>query len=390
MIGMISISAPSALFRLAKKRFFYPSYRCIIPIVEFFMRGFFVTCRGLLILPFLALFLYGSVRTDTLISLFPEDQVQYNVDPTLDTQVVIWDSFTTTPGFVGFSLVDQWTIEGCLNRSVFIRDSFFGNDEMREYLATHSVRDGSYDIIQKPFFNVQYWIDDDLNDSVKQILRISHNTYEGNISILIDELTRPGTIAIDMGAHLGTHTIFMSRKAGPFGAVIAFEPCKKLYMELLANLELNQCDNAIAICKGLGATFEKANLQGIQIVPDQGESIEIIPLDSMHLTNVSLIKMDVENYEYFVFQGAKKTLQRNRPAILFECWIDYEYDKRDGALQKKNFDRVMSLLEEYGYEVYVLYNCDFIAFPKERLIHYGKYTKRYQKLDPHTYRGEGA
>ncbi|HSW72785.1 MAG TPA: hypothetical protein VLG44_05205, partial [Chlamydiales bacterium] len=65
-----------------------------------------------------SLFLYGSIRTDTLISLFPEDQVQYNVAPTPDTQVVIWDSFTTTPEFVGFSLVDQWIIEGCLNRSV--------------------------------------------------------------------------------------------------------------------------------------------------------------------------------------------------------------------------------------------------------------------------------
>ncbi len=207
---------------------------------------------------------------------------------------------------------------------------------------------------------------------------------------MIDELTVPGTVAIDMGAHLGTHTVFMSRKAGPNGAVIAFEPSKKLYMELLANLELNQSHNTIAICKGLGATFEKANLQGIQIVPDQGESIEIIPLDSLQLTNVSLIKMDVENYEYFVFQGAKDTLQRNRPVILFECWIDYEYDKRDGIHQKRNFDAVMALVEEYGYEVHVLYNCDFIAFPKERLIDFRKYTKKYPKLDPKTYRGEGA
>ena len=90
--------------------------------------------------------------------------------------------------------------------------------------------------------------------------------------------------------------------------------------------------------------------------------------------------MDVENYEYFVLKGAKETILRNKPVIVFECWIGADYNNSNPK-EKANFDRVISLIESYGYEIHVIYCNDFIAFPTEATGELAEYKKRFKKLD---------
>ncbi|OGN64306.1 MAG: hypothetical protein A3E80_05610 [Chlamydiae bacterium RIFCSPHIGHO2_12_FULL_49_9] len=298
----------------------------------------------------------------------------------------------------GFILIYRRIQEGARQSLIFVKKDYFYSPYINDYLAQSSVFSGGYaiyDLIVFPvgFGQIRYYIDDDPNDSVKRTLKTGY-AYEGNLSLMIDELVKPETIAIDMGAHIGVHTIFMSRKAGPLGAVIAFEPNPKLYMELLANLELNSCKNVISICKGLGKEASTVYQHRIEIeqndpLEGDGDPIEIVPLDSYYFNSVSLIKMDVENYEYFILQGARETILRNKPVILFETWVNYEPQKRNQEFQRKNFENVMALVESYGYEIYIVYNCDFLAIPirteDETLL---KYKRRLRKLDPKTYQGE--
>ena len=50
------------------------------------------------------------------------------------------------------------------------------------------------------------------------------------------------------------------------------------------------------------------------------EEIEIITLDSLKIKDVSFIKMDVEENELAVLQGAVHTIKKNKyPPIVFEC-----------------------------------------------------------------------
>ena len=50
------------------------------------------------------------------------------------------------------------------------------------------------------------------------------------------------------------------------------------------------------------------------------EEIEIITLDSLHINNICFIKIDVEENELAVLQGAVETLKNNNyPHIVFEC-----------------------------------------------------------------------
>lgn len=290
----------------------------------------------------------------------------------------------------GFFPLSLWYKEGVQAELIFIKRDLLYNQSCASYLKTHHI-DSSYHYYQQLYFHTCYCLDDDEDDSVKQVLMTGH-PYEGTLSLMLQAIAKPGTIAIDIGAHVGVHTIFMSRKVGNSGAVISFEPNKKLYMEHLYNLEFNNCENVIPICKGLGECAKKETLHRITIEQEDalegvGDEIEIVPLDSFGLTNVSVIKMDVENYEYFVLKGAKNTLLRNRPPILFECWLDYEYDKKNEVHQRENFEKVMALLESYGYDIYIIYNCDFLAIPRgttdETLL---SYKEKLKKLDPKTYR----
>lgn len=282
----------------------------------------------------------------------------------------------------GFQLLAHWYKEGLEGDAIFIKNEYFFNSKTNEFLNCNSV-DNKYRRYYEPFFKVYYDLDDD-NDSIKNTLK-QGLAYEGNIGIIIDQLTRPGSLAIDIGSHIGIHTINMSRKVGPQGAVMAFEPNKKLYMELLHNLALNNCTNIIPIAKALGDAPRMVLLNNIHIEQEDSQSkngdlVETITLDSLKLDNLSLIKMDVENYEYFVLRGARETILKNKPVIIFECWIGADYENSNPK-EKANFDRVISLIESYGYEIYVIYCNDFIAFPSEVTSELEKYKNNFRKLD---------
>src|SRR5438552_1491680 len=48
--------------------------------------------------------------------------------------------------------------------------------------------------------------------------------YEAPTFQFLKEHCRPGSTALDLGAHLGLFTMLMARRVGPAGKVYAFEP----------------------------------------------------------------------------------------------------------------------------------------------------------------------
>ena len=57
----------------------------------------------------------------------------------------------------------------------------------------------------------------------------------------------------------------------------------------------------------------------------------------MHqFNNISVIKIDVEGYEYYVLNGAKDIINKYSPTLIVEIGLD-------------NIDRVLDLLNEMGY-----------------------------------------
>ena len=161
----------------------------------------------------------------------------------------------------------------------------------------------------------------------------------------------PNGIALDIGANIGNHSIFFSRK---FKAVIAVEPVPSNCLILKSNLHLNNINNVTLIEKGLLNKNSKMALDNVdpkntnngisEIKSGVSQAlIDVVigdeELQSMNLKEkIQLIKIDVEGRESLVIEGLKKTIEKDMPIIFWE------------AFTKKDVDEAQSLLKIMGYK----------------------------------------
>lgn len=225
---------------------------------------------------------------------------------------------------------------------------------------------------------------EDTSEQGKFYIDITDDTVKGSIKDkkgwevhLLKEIQthcKPGSIAMDIGAHIGTHTIPMSKYVGRSGQVYAFEPNKKIYRELCYNLETNGVSNVIPVRAAVGNSNEiiamntpnKTNEGNTLVVSandvNNTNAAFSIRLDDLNLNNVSFMKIDVEGYEANVIQGAKETILRNKPVILIEIWDKngQEVNKITGVdLREKS----INLLKSLNYSVNHISDDDFLAVP---------------------------
>jgi len=134
-----------------------------------------------------------------------------------------------------------------------------------------------------------------------------------------------GDVFYDIGASLGTHTIFMAKRVGKNGSVISIEPECESFRKLQENIYLNDLKNVISIQTALGNNFHKGFFSsygggfGTYNLLDYGKKdynkrIKIVPGDyiikNRNLSVPNVVKIDVEGYEYYVLQGLKETLRK--------------------------------------------------------------------------------
>lgn len=157
---------------------------------------------------------------------------------------------------------------------------------------------------------------------------INHGLFENNLIEWCKQFCSKNTNFIDIGAHAGTYTTSLASYSKH---VYAFEPQKMTFYALCGGVALSGHYNVTCIQKGLGSPTQVGE-QKLKIVSNDGggsslhaktgilseESIEIQTLDSYNLSDISFIKMDVEENELYVLQGGKETIKRCNPKILFE------------------------------------------------------------------------
>jgi FkbM family methyltransferase len=155
---------------------------------------------------------------------------------------------------------------------------------------------------------------------------------------LIASLLRPGDVAIECGANVGTMTVPMAQAVGPRGVVHALELQPYFVRLLNANLALNGIQNVAVRQMAVGAadgtmrlpamTYDRpVNFSGISFAATPtdgsgtGRSIPVRPLDGMFrgLTQLRLLKMDIENMEPVALAGATALIRRLQPIVYMEC-----------------------------------------------------------------------
>ncbi len=147
---------------------------------------------------------------------------------------------------------------------------------------------------------------------------------------LIFQVLKPGDVAVDVGANIGTHTVALAKHVTSSGAVFAIEPQRITFQLLCANIALNalvnvKCVNAVAgdapgrtRIPGLDPTLQ-GNFGGFKAeFHERGEVVDVIRIDDMGLARCNLMKIDVEGMEPRVLAGAHKTVSALRPVLFVE------------------------------------------------------------------------
>ena len=137
---------------------------------------------------------------------------------------------------------------------------------------------------------------------------------------------------INIGAHIGSTGIPVIKKNN-FKNLIAFEPTKRNFRLLKANIFLNEIDDRVQ-AYNLAISNKKANLHlgttkgntgGNRILRNKQKNTEIVKSDILDNytynlnKNNSLIFIDAEGHEPNIFLGAKKTIKKKIP-IVFEFY----------------------------------------------------------------------
>jgi FkbM family methyltransferase len=162
----------------------------------------------------------------------------------------------------------------------------------------------------------------------------------GSLEFIQPYLT-PGSVAIDVGAHIGNFTIFMMRMVGRNGLVIAVEPTPVIFACLERNIRKEYRDsvqsaNCLPLQIALGDKMGQANFVTNHNhwstsslcgnAPDgsgyENINVEVQKLDQLAWLvgerPVSMIKIDVEGSEIDVVIGAQEFIRRKRPVMFIE------------------------------------------------------------------------
>ena len=161
---------------------------------------------------------------------------------------------------------------------------------------------------------------------------------------------------IDAGAYVGTFSVFAALFC-PAETVYSFEPQDDIYRKLLGNIGINDIENceahniALSDHCGLGKMNEAGTSNRGGSVLGQGDAIEVVTIDSLSIPDVRLMKIDVENSELAVLQGAMKTLETVEH-LLIEIWPQKTCECYRVPF---NGDKIAELLHRLGF----LHQIDF-------------------------------
>ncbi len=131
---------------------------------------------------------------------------------------------------------------------------------------------------------------------------------------LLDVL-KPGMVFVDIGANVGTYSIFVSVKLGGDCTVLAMEPHPRTYQKLQFNLQANDISTDSAHNVGVGPSRGKIQLwsdggsnightsmvKGGTSNPKVSHEVDIVPLVDLLQENsisvVDVLKIDIEGFE---------------------------------------------------------------------------------------------
>jgi len=188
---------------------------------------------------------------------------------------------------------------------------------------------------------------------------------------------KPGSIALDVGANVGTTTLVMAARCGTAGRVVAFEPDPQARKILQRNIALNPRAGSITIeevaCSSSEgkATFyargqARSSLDGDAADPSEKPmTVSLTTLDAYSERaelSPNLVKIDVEGAEVAVLRGAQRLLASDATVL---CELHPFAWERNGV----SFSDLLSALKSSGRRIrYLGEDSDISGEPEYAIV----------------------
>lgn len=211
------------------------------------------------------------------------------------------------------------------------------------------------------------------------------------VSVLLKYLNK-GDIFIDVGAHIGYISAIGSGLVGKKGQVHSFEPVPIYFKKLLELSRLNKNHQIFVNNFALGETEETSNIDLNKEVkgwntmvrglmnPNEIENtikVRVISLSDyifeMNIERISLIKIDVEGFEFPVLKGLTSYFESNKeklPPIIIEIapsaypLLGYKIEDLDMFMKKYSYNAI-SLDERKRIDIRHLVNTTDVLFKQK-------------------------
>lgn len=191
---------------------------------------------------------------------------------------------------------------------------------------------------------------------------ISNSHYEDKFGPQFKAGIKKGDMVWDIGANVGLYTASFKEAAGNGGHVVAFEPVKSCYEQLvklysnvssitLKNMAIGNADGVISMVvesDPLAATHRISLSNDIE----EGNKVEIRSAESIVIQQPHLfpnvVKIDVEGHEGMVLEGMKALFPDKRlHCIGIEVHFDLLESRGDASRPKQ----MEQLLKSYGFSL---------------------------------------
>ena len=207
-----------------------------------------------------------------------------------------------------------------------------------------------------------------ITSTAKNYNKIWEDWVEDIIKVLYIENTN----MVDIGAHIGTTSLIMSKYISENCMIYAFEPvynnitnlniCENNLQDKIQLFPIGLSDKKCKLESGfidfsVEANYGYTRIDNLKLSDENSQYvIEVDTLDEMKLENISFIKIDVEGSESKVLDGAKETIMKYKPAIFIELWCTSENCKK--KIKNDTFD-YKNPINSFSF----LFNLGYVCFP---------------------------
>jgi FkbM family methyltransferase len=191
--------------------------------------------------------------------------------------------------------------------------------------------------------------------------------FEPDVVRFYDKQIRCGSVAVDIGANIGAHTLEMAARCGNTGMVVAVEPTAWAFSKLQRNIYLNPAlalrikilqaflneDSSKSLPEEVCSSWPMDVQKGSLDARSEGRAhstrgANATSLDAlvctMALPRVDLLKIDVDGNELQVLRGGVSTLRKFHPAIIIEL-APYVFNDGEASISS-----ILELLSSEGYD----------------------------------------